>query len=261
MHRAVHVFDNGVRVYDDHLIDVQRQRYQRRNVHEAEEEDVFVDLVRQLPPDGCYVNVGCAIGYYPLLAKRLAPGLVIHAVEPLARHRGCFLENVSLNGLAASDFVLHPEAIAASDGMAEFVEQDYGSTLVRPTPPPPSLKAAVRRILARIGLDRAAPGVSGERATTTLTLDALLRRIGRPADLVQMDVQGFETDVLRGAPRALRTGAVRTFLIGTHGLDVHEECRRMLAKNGYAIGMSVPEAADQPDGILVASKARAAVKA
>ena len=46
MPRAIHSFDNGVRVCDDHLLDEQRERYRKRNVHEAEEEDIFVDLVR-----------------------------------------------------------------------------------------------------------------------------------------------------------------------------------------------------------------------
>src|SRR5258708_2664141 len=97
MARKVHVFDNGGSVYDDHLIPAQRERYRRRNVHEAEEEDVFAELIRNLPPDGCYLNIGCAIGYYPLLAMRLLPALTIHAVEPLAQHRAFFAENVRLN--------------------------------------------------------------------------------------------------------------------------------------------------------------------
>jgi FkbM family methyltransferase len=254
-HRAVHVFDNGVRVYDDHLLPVQRERYRKRNVHEASEEDVFVDLIRRLPAAGCYVDVGCAIGYYPLLAKRLAPGVTVHAVEPLARHRKCFLENARLNGLSDSAFVLHPVAVSSDDGEAKLLDQDYGSALVRGTTKAPPAGGVIGRFLARLGLLRhsAAREQRGGFVRTT-TLDALVAKIGRRVDLVQMDVQGFEIDALLGAPRSLRSGAIRTFLIGTHGAEVHGRCERLLSRSGYAVGLSLPEAPDQPDGILVASK-------
>jgi hypothetical protein len=32
----------GVKVYDDHLTPVQKERYKKANVHEAEEEDLFI---------------------------------------------------------------------------------------------------------------------------------------------------------------------------------------------------------------------------
>ena len=94
MDRAIHTFDNGVRVYDDHLLDEQRERYRRHNVHEAEEENIFVNLIQRIPVDGCFVDVGAAIGYYLILARKLAPGVTIHAVEPLARHRAFLRENL-----------------------------------------------------------------------------------------------------------------------------------------------------------------------
>jgi FkbM family methyltransferase len=235
MERKVHVFDNGVRVYDDHLIPVQRERYRRRNVHEAEEEDVFVALVRALPPAACFLDVGCAIGYYPILAKRLAPGLIVHAVEPLARHRAWFVENVALNGLRADDFTIHAEGIAASAGEGQLVDDGYGS-MIRP--------------------DGAAAADGGRvHAITTTTLDALVERIGRRVDLCQMDVQGLEREVLDGARKVLRTGAVTTVLIGTHGAPLHRACRAILARSGYAITHDVPAPKEQPDGILVATRA------
>ena len=73
-----------------------------------------------------------------------------------------------------------------------------------------------------------------------------------------MDVQGLEVEVLRGAHESMRTGAVKTFLIGTHGrmvgLTLHQECRELLQANGYAIEVDQPDTKEQPDGILVAHK-------
>src|SRR5712691_2479582 len=123
--RAIHTFENGVRVYDDHLLAEQRARYRKRNVHEAEEEDIFVDLIRRLPADGCFVDVGAAIGYYLFLARKLSPRLTIHAVEPLERHRAFLRENAVLNGLTTEDFILHPEGLTSSEGSESFFDRGY----------------------------------------------------------------------------------------------------------------------------------------
>ena len=111
MARQVHTFDNGVRVFDDQLVPGQRERYRIRNVHESEEEDIFVELIQAIPANGCFIDIGSAIGYYALLAKKLSPQLAIHAVEPLERHRIFFLENITLNGLSPTDFIVHVSLI------------------------------------------------------------------------------------------------------------------------------------------------------
>jgi FkbM family methyltransferase len=252
MARKVHVFDNGVSVYDDHLIPAQRERYRKRNVHEAEEEDVFAELVRNLPPDGCYL---CAIGYYPLLAQRLQPALTIYAVEPLAQHRAFFAENIRLNGLDPANFTVHEQAVGATVGKARFLEQNYGSVLLRGGPPRPvSGEGLLRKLLAAFGIGAFKVDPQAGRVVETTTLDTLVGAIGRTVNLVQMDVQGLEADILRGGGRVLRTGRAETFLIGTHGREVHRECGEALERHGYAIEFSEAETKEQPDGILVASK-------
>ncbi len=80
MAEKIHVFENGVKVYDRHLTKLQRERYRKCNVHEADEEHRFKKIISAVPTDGCFVNVGCAIGYYVVLARKLSPGLTIHSV-------------------------------------------------------------------------------------------------------------------------------------------------------------------------------------
>jgi len=255
MARKVHVFDNQVRVYDDHLIPVQRERYRKQNVHEAEEEAIFVELILGLPPDGCYLNIGCAIGYYPLLARRLAPGLRIESVEPLARHREFFAENARLNGYDAAEFAIHPLAVSAATGTARLQDDDYGSALVRDEAlPQPSAKGFFRGLAGALGFRAAPVAAPASCEVETTTLDLLVEQIGRTVHLVQMDVQGFELDVLRGAQTSLETGHVETFLIGTHGAALHESCAAELERHGYAIEFSLAAPQEQPDGILVASR-------
>jgi FkbM family methyltransferase len=254
MERAIHTFDNDVRVYDDHLLDEQRARYRKRNVHEAEEEDIFVDLIRRIPANGCFVDVGAAIGYYLLLARKLAPSLMIHAVEPLARHRVFLQENAALNGLPSDDFIVHFEGITSSEGSETFMDRGFGSRLPRnEIDRQVSLSTRWKRFLERMGLREPK---SGSQLSTipTITLDLLVRRIDRPVDLLQMDVQGLEVEVLKGGRQAMTSGRVRAFLIGTHTLPIHQECVARLRASDYSIELDQPDTTEQPDGIIVASK-------
>ena len=258
MQHEVHVFDNGVKVFDRHLLPDQRARYRKANVHEADEEPIFVALIEALPEDGCFVSIGSAIGYYLILARKLAPRLEVHAVEPLEMHRRYFRENLELNGLDPDDFVVHETAIASSEGHETFLQASYGSRVVSRNRTPTLLKARLRsgakRFLHGLGLiDNPA---SAHRATKirTITMDRLLATIGRPADLVQMDVQGLEAEILRAAGTSLEAGDVKTFLIGTHGRRVHAECLRTLRSRGYSIEYEEEETRGQPDGIIVASR-------
>ena len=114
-----------------------------------------------------------------------------------------------------------------------------------------SLSTRWKRFLERIGLRQPK---RGSQLTTipTITLDLLVRRIGRPVDLLQMDVQGLEVEVLKGGTQAMTSGGVRTFLIGTHGLAIHQECVARLRASGYTIELDQPDTNEQPDGIIVA---------
>ena len=256
MTRAIHTFDNGVRVYEDQLLDEQRERYKKRNVHEAEEEEIFVDLIRRLPPDGCFVDVGAAIGYYLILARKLSPRLTIHGVEPLERHRLFLNENLILNGLTKDDFAIHGEGLTSSAGSQTFMDRGYSSRLAPDgVTSNVSLSARWKHFLEAVGLRRSK---TETLIIPTITLDAFVRRVGRPIDLLQMDVQGLEVEVLKGGAGSLKTGVVKCFLIGTHGrargLTLHEECRELLRSDGYTIEIDQPDTKEQPDGILVACK-------
>jgi len=254
MERLIHTFDNGVRVYEDQLLDEQRARYQKRNVHEAEEEEIFIDLIRRLPPTGCFVDVGAAIGYYLILAHKLSPHLAIHGVEPLERHRRFLNENLILNGLTRDDFGIHAEGLTSSAGSQTFMDRGYSSRLApEGAKPGVSLSARWKRLREAVGLRKPRNEII---TIPTITLDAFVRRVGRPIDLLQMDVQGLEMEVLKGGTESMKRGAVRTFLIGTHGrargLTLHEDCHELLRASGYTIEIDLPDTKEQPDGILVA---------
>lgn len=247
-------------VYDNHLSPGQQNRYKKRNVHEAEEEVIFVEIIRAIPANGCFVNIGSAIGYYPILAKILAPELTIHAIEPLERHRTFFIENIILNGLSQTDFTIHREGVSSSDGEARFVDSGYGSSIQRDGRIKQGkmlkslIKGLIKTLLARTGLKKYQTISKNTITIKTITLDNLTSAAGRYLDLLLMDVQGFEVYVLKGALHTLQTGSVKTFLIGTHSQKLHQECIDILRENGYIMEFDKYQTKEQPDEIIVGSK-------
>ncbi|MDB4522097.1 FkbM family methyltransferase [Gammaproteobacteria bacterium] len=261
MSRKIHKFDNNVRVYDDHLMPAQRQRYMVRNVHEADEEDLFIKIISSIPENGCFVNIGTAIGYYAILAKKLSPRLNIHAVEPLQSFRSCFNENLLLNELTVVDFVIHPCAVGATNGRVSFLEKGYESQLLINSHDQKvtqqlakKMKNQIKSVLGSLGVKRYAAGSGRKSETDTVTLEALVNQVGQQVDLVSMDVQGLELDILSGGESVLEKAAVKTFIIGTHGKSIHQQCIDMLKNKNYTIEYEEENTQHQPDGIIVASK-------
>lgn len=66
-----HLFDNGVKIFKSHLLPVQLERYAIRNVHEAEEEDIFVDMIKNMPMQGVYVNIGSAVALLRITGQKV----------------------------------------------------------------------------------------------------------------------------------------------------------------------------------------------
>jgi FkbM family methyltransferase len=258
---AIHIFDNGVKVYDSHLMPAQRERYRERNVHEADEEDLFTEIINAIPSDGCYVNIGAAIGYYVILAKKLSPNLAVHAVEPLERFRGYFRDNLLLNGLSEDDFFIHPYGVSGTDGKTTFVAKGFESRVVQDEDSGFSLrrladraKDIIKGVLGKLGVKRYAEGAGEQTVIDTISLDTLVERIGSQVDVAQMDVQGLETLILAGGKKSLDDAVIRTFIVGTHGKRIHDRCIEILRGSGYSIEYEEADTANQPDGIIVASK-------
>ena len=252
MTKLIHTFENGVKVYDYHLLDSQRERYEKRNVHEPDEEDIFVKIVNSIPPKGYYINIGSAIGYYPILAKKLSASIIIHAYEPLEIHRKYFTENIRLNGFAHEDFYIHEEAVSSSDGYAKLADKRYGSHLAKHETFLNNTKYVAKHLLAYLGLKNF-PRYSHSKVKT-LTLDSLIKDISRTVDLIQMDIQGHEVEALQGGLQSLKSGLINTVLIGTHHLEKHKECIGILKNHAYLIEFEEYETEHQPDGIIVASR-------
>lgn len=142
---------------------------------------------RLLRPGGICIDVGAHVGYHSLLARRLvgASGRV-YAIEPQPHNCARFLRNAELNGF--DNVVLIAAAAGASQGWTALKTQSQSD---------------------RSRLTLAGPGINDGTQTffaPTITLDWLFKthNISR-ADVLKVDVEGFELEVLSGARQSLAT--------------------------------------------------------
>jgi FkbM family methyltransferase len=125
-------------------------------------------------------DVGANIGWYTVLAARMAPQGQCHAFEPVPRIFEKLLQNCRLNGLG-DNVVANCLALGEGDGYAELY----------------TFRGLPHGHSSRSDLGRT--DFTAHRARMT-TLDRYVREkaIGR-VDLVKLDVEGGEMAVLRGA--------------------------------------------------------------
>jgi FkbM family methyltransferase len=232
----IHVFDNGVKVYKRHLLAIQLERYAKINLHEPEEEALFVEIIKGIDTEhGVFLNIGAAIGYYIILARRLHPTLEIHAFEPLLEHRLYMQENLDLNEISTEGIKIHNVAISSREGSAAFLQRSYGSSLIQ------EKHMRLQNTPAQL-----------QTVVKVTMLDMFQKQLGKPIDFVQMDVQGFEFDVLAGSIQSMTNKLVKTWMVGTHSKDLHTACKKLLTSYGCEVVYDDLETKHQPDGILLA---------
>jgi FkbM family methyltransferase len=130
-------------------------------------------------PGAVVFDVGANIGFHSLRWARKIPGLQVYAWEPSRRVLRFLHRNVALNRLSHRVMV-HQLAASDSEGTSEFYECDdsaYGG-----------IKDTHRRpVIARYQVER-----------TTIDRFVELHGITR-MDVLKIDVEGHETEVIRGA--------------------------------------------------------------
>ena len=167
---------------------------------------------RLVAPGATIYDVGANIGFYSLLAARLAgPGGKVHAFEPVPASARAVESNAALNEMAS--ITVHEAAVGAGEG--------EGTLLVVGETSWSHLSTTGRHADTRV-----------EQPVRLVSIDGLLAS-GLPApDVVKIDVEGAELEVLEGMQRTMREH--RPALV----LELHETNRRVaegLESTGYRI--------------------------
>lgn len=237
MAKNYHVFDNGLKIYDYHIIDIQRERYKECNVHEAEEESLFMEQLTSIEKDGVYVNVGAAVGYYSILTKMIRQDVTVHAYEPLSMHRKYMKENIGLNGLKKQAIRIYSDAVSTGIKLSRLNHKNFSSSLIN--------EDKNYQFIAKL------KGLISNNLVKTVPLDIVVSRAGGCIDLLQMDIQGHELSVFQANKSVLKRHDIKKLIVGTHSKKIHVECAKILSEAGYKLSVDCYETKSQPDGILV----------
>lgn len=171
------------------------------------ERDKQSAVAQRLHPGHVFYDVGANVGFYSLLAsRRVRPGGIVHAFEPLPDNVSHLRRHLALNG--ADDVRVHAVALADVDGMARFALGDSSSE-------------------GKLRTD-------GGLVVQTARMDSLVHQGLEPPDVIKMDIEGGEVAALMGARETLGTHRP-VLLVATHGAEAHRCTLALLGELGYRV--------------------------
>lgn len=168
-------------------------------------------IKRYLPPGGTFVDVGANEGYFGVIAaKAVGPAGRVLLVEPQTRLRPVLAENVRLNGVA--NFVVEEAAVTDTAGTE-------------------TLHLAPDLNTGASGLTRVTRYRVPTQTVRTTTLTELFTKHGIDrADLVKIDIEGYEHEAVFGSADLFRARRVRAL-----ALEVHPPILRRRGRDPSAI--------------------------
>lgn len=173
--------------------------------YEPECQDVFCKYVSR----GLVVyDIGANVGFFTLLAAKLTgPEGKVFSFEPIPANQARLRKNVKVNKLPFVEVV--PVCLGSSSGLVRFAS---GRT------------AAQHKIQE-----------DGDMEVQMESVDSLVLRGMPPPDFVKIDVEGAESEVLKGMVTLLSSGVPAKMLIEVHGFNQQARCRELLERFGYKI--------------------------
>ena len=214
MHNGLMVHELGY--YGEGLRDLVKAN---RGVHEPQEERLFMEVLKCLPPRSAMLEFGSYWAFYSMWFYREIEQGVCYCVEPDSRNIRMGQENFAFNFGPNAPRVFFENAFA--------------------------------------GECEAAAGP--ERQVPTVTTDGILSRhsVSRLA-LLHADTQGHELEVLVGASKALASHAIDFVFLSTHSHELHRLCLDTLTNFGYSIVADVDLLETYSfDGLIVGRSPRA----
>lgn len=161
-------------------------------LHEFED---MMFLLHFLQPDDCFMDLGANVGAYTLLAAGITGAKSI-SVEPVLTTFDILYRNISLNKLE-DKIILINSGVSSENGMISFSTGDD----------------TTNHVIASDELTN-----TNSEEIEVITVDSLLI-YGSPA-LIKIDVEGYETEVLKGMQQTLSNPLLKCIIIELMGNGV-----------------------------------------
>jgi FkbM family methyltransferase len=159
-------------------------------LHEFED---MTFVLHALRPGDLFVDVGANIGSYTVLAGGVSGASVV-AIEPIPKTFQALLDNIRLNRLDA--LVTAKNVGVGSVPGSTFFTENFG---------------AGNYLVAECKM-----GSSNQTQIQVETLDGLLH--GLSPTLMKIDVEGYETEVIKGGDKPLKANSLLAVLLEVHGV-------------------------------------------
>jgi len=173
------------------------KNFLKDNPHEAGE----VKFLESIAKEGMYViDIGANIGITTIaIAKRIRKVGKLYSFEPLPEYFNILKDNVSSNGL--ENVKVYELAVTDQVGRAPFYQRELSSGI--------TFEQGAKKF---------------EVPTTTIDRFLTAEKIGR-MDLINMDCEGSELFVLKGAKETLRKNKVKIFC------EIHHDFLKQLGQS------------------------------
>ena len=217
---CVQVMHNGLLVLaDGYYGEFMTQIVERmKGHHEAQEEKVFHEVLKLIPPGSTMIELGAYWSYYSMWFQKAVPGARNFMIEPAKSSIECGMKNFQLNGLRGDFTQAFIGRTSSPDWQPSALERDIHN---------------VRRVC--------------------IADFAQARAIDRLA-ILHSDIQGFEYEMLLGCGDLLPQKRIDFVFISSHSLKVHFQCRKHLLNQGYTIiAEHTPKESYSEDGLIVVS--------
>lgn len=189
-----------------------------RGHHEPQEEKVFHEVLKVVPPGSAMLELGAYWAYYSLWFQHVIQGARNFMIEPQRDALECGMRNFQLNGMRGSFTQAFVGRVSSHEWQKARVQG--GSD--------PVGQVCVKDFVQSKGLDS--------------------------VGLLHADIQGSEYEMLCGCGDLLDQKKIGFVFLSSHSLKLHYQCLRYLAQNGYSIiAEHTPKESYSEDGLIAAS--------
>ncbi len=169
-----------------------------------EDEPETLRWIESFPAGSCFWDVGANIGTFSLYAA-LRPGVTVLAFEPSASSYGLFTKNIEINGM--------DDRIAAY--CLAFCEQ---SGLNKLNMERTEAGHSMHGFGTTLNAYDSSIDVRFQQAAIGYSIDGFLDAFGPPPpNYLKIDVDGIESDIIRGAANVLKSPSLQSVLVEVMG--------------------------------------------